>query len=85
MLTLVLCYEQECDEDIKSPDISEQMYRCALRLIVYFERIDRMHSEARGVDSETYERQPKPTVLVFLPGIYEIKQMYQRLEEWVVL
>lgn len=58
------------------------MYRAALRLIVFFERIDRMHSEAAGVDTDTYEKNPKPTVLVFLPGIFEIKQMYQRLEEW---
>lgn len=61
------------------------MYRCALRLIVFFERIDRLHSKARGVDDETYEKNPKPTVLIFLPGIFEIKQMYQHLEDWKLL
>lgn len=67
------------------PEISEQMYQCALRLIVFFERIDRMHSEAEGIDADTYEKNPKPTVLVFLPGIFEIKQMYHRLEDWCLL
>lgn len=61
------------------------MFRCALRLIVFFERIDRMHSKLEGINDETYETNPKPTVLIFLPGIYEIKQMYQRLEEWCLL
>lgn len=64
------------------PEISEQMYRCALRLIALFERVDRIHSEIDGIDSRTYEKSPKPTILIFLPGIFEIKQMYQRLEEW---
>lgn len=67
------------------PEISEQMYRCALKLIVFFERIDRMHAKADGIDDNTYEKSPKPTVLVFLPGIFEIKQMYHRLDEWRVL
>lgn len=70
---------------MNAPNISEQMYRCALRLIVFFERIDRMHSAEEGIDDETYEKKPKPTVLIFLPGIFEIKQMYSRLEEWSFL
>ena len=69
-------------ERMNMPEISEQMYRCALRLIALFERVDRIHSEVDGIDSQTYERSPKPTILIFLPGIFEIKQMYQRLEEW---
>lgn len=65
-----------------TPEISEQMYQMALKLIVFFEKSDRKHSIAAGVDVETYENSPKPTILVFLPGIYEIKQMHERLEEW---
>lgn len=38
-----------------------------------------------GIDLETYNKQPKPTVLIFLPGIYEIRQMYQRLEDWCLV
>lgn len=57
----------------------------ALKLIVFFERIDRKHAIAENIDIETYEKRPKPSVLVFLPGIYEIKQMYQRLEDWIHL
>lgn len=73
---------QECSENITEPDISEQMYRAALRLIIFFERWDRMNC---GSDTKTYESGPKPTVLVFLPGIFEIRQMYHRLEEWAFL
>lgn len=58
------------------------MYRAALRLIIFFERWDRMNC---GSDTKTYESGPKPTVLVFLPGIFEIRQMYHRLEEWAFL
>lgn len=61
------------------------MYQMALKLIVFFEKVDRKHSIANGVDVETYETNPKPSVLVFLPGIHEIKQMHQRLEEWCSL
>lgn len=57
----------------------------ALKLIVFFEKVDRKHCIAAGKDIETYEKSPKPTVLVFLPGIFEIKQMYQRLDEWCQL
>lgn len=63
-------------------EISEQMYQMALKLIVFFEKVDRKHSLEAGDDIETYEKRPKPSVLVFLPGIYEIKQMHQRLDEW---
>lgn len=65
-----------------TPEISEQMYDMAVKLIVFFEKADRKHSIAAGVDIKTYEKNPKPTILVFLPGIYEIKQMHQRLDEW---
>lgn len=61
------------------------MYRMALKLIVFFEKADREHSIANGVDLKTYEKRPKPSVLVFLPGIYEIKQMHHRLEEWCTM
>lgn len=61
------------------------MYQMALKLIVYFEKADRKHAEAAGVSMEAYEKKPKPTVLVFLPGIFEIKQMHQRLDEWANL
>lgn len=80
---ILICLKfQECSENITEPDISEQMYRAALRLIIFFERWDRMNS---GSDIKAYESGPKPTVLVFLPGIFEIRQMYHRLEEWAFL
>lgn len=66
-------------------DISEQMYQMALKLIVFFEKVDEKHSISGGIDIETYKNSPKPSVLIFLPGIYEIKQMHQRLDEWCLM
>lgn len=65
-------------ENFKEPMITEQMYRFAVRLIIYFDTLDR-------VSKEDNDGKSKPAVLVFLPGIYEIKQMYARLETWVQL
>lgn len=76
---------QLCEENINIPEISEQMYKHALKLIAYFESLDRLESRKRGVPEYEFDEKPKPTVLVFLPGIFEIKQMYTRLEEWVQL
>lgn len=73
---------QNFEEKINLPEITEQQYDWAVKLIIFLERMDRKHSAADGIDVKTYESQPKPTILVFLPGIFEIKQMYQRLEEW---
>lgn len=69
-------------EDKNTPEITEQMWRCAERLIVFFERLDREEYILNGGLTGDYEKNPKPTVLVFLPGIFEIKQMHNRLEKW---
>lgn len=61
------------------------MWRCAERLIVYFDHIDRTQARKQGISKEEYKNSAKPTVLVFLPGIYEIKQMYDRLDRWAHL
>lgn len=61
------------------------MYQHAVNLIIYFERLDRAESKAEGVEDHEYDKKPRPTILVFLPGIYEIKQMYKRLENWTQL
>ena len=66
-------------------EISEQMYQMAVKLIVFFEKADRKHSLAEGIDIKTYEASPKPSILVFLPGIYEIKQLHQRLDDWCLM
>lgn len=36
------------------PEIHEQMYKVALKLIVFFERIDRKHSLAEGKHFEYF-------------------------------
>lgn len=58
---------------------------CAERLVAYFERLDIMEARASKMSMDAYNKGPKPTVLIFLPGIYEIKQMYERLERWTQL
>lgn len=61
------------------------MWLCAERLVVFFDYIDRREALASGTSATTYENNPKPTVLIFLPGMYEIKQMYERLERYTIL
>lgn len=58
------------------------MYIWALKLIVCFERFDVEDSRTLGISNEVYKREPKPTVLIFLPGINEIREMYRTLEQW---
>lgn len=61
------------------------MWRCAERLVAFFEHIDRKEALRSGTSAATYEKNPKPTVLIFLPGMYEIEQMYKRLERYSIL
>lgn len=72
--------------NIAQPRVLDEQYTWALRLIVMFERMDRMEWMAKdGRSPEEYQNMPKPTVLVFLPGIHEIMVMYRLLEEWKYL
>lgn len=70
---------------INDPKINEDMYRWALKLIVSFERIDAIESRKLSIDRKKYKNSPKPTVLIFLPGIHEIEEMYKTLEKWRAL
>ncbi|KAJ6634101.1 putative ATP-dependent RNA helicase spindle-E, partial [Pseudolycoriella hygida] len=54
------------------PKIEDEMYSAAVKLIYVFDRIDYLDSLAEQV---------KPTVLIFLPGIYEISCMHKQFEE----
>lgn len=78
-------FQRNYQFDINTPMIHDDIYTWALKLVVFFERMDRKASELAGVDPANYEQGPKPTVLIFLPGIIEIKTMYSRLEEWKIL
>lgn len=71
--------------DAQVPKIHDEVYNWALRLIILFERLDRNDSKYAHVDEKVYENGPKPTVLIFLPGINEINTMYRYLEEWKLL
>lgn len=67
---------------MKKPSISEEVYKWAIRLIILFERLDWCEASSRNVSREEFDKQQKPTILVFLPGINEINIMYRLLEEW---
>lgn len=64
-------------EHIDTAAICEEMYALALKLIV---AINQSHATALNIDLATYKRNPKPSVLVFLPGLNEIQEMFKRLE-----
>lgn len=44
-----------------------------------------LEMEADGISQEDRKKLPRPTVLIFLPGISEIKEMYHALERLVYL
>lgn len=75
-------YRNNMNLDLGRPKIFEDQYTWALRLICLFERMDSIEWSASGKPIDEYESGPKPTVLVFLPGINEIMLMYRVLEEW---
>lgn len=52
-----------------TPGISEHLYRSTLKIIRSFEDMDR-------------EEQILPSILIFLPGIYEIGCMHTALKEY---
>lgn len=65
--------------DRYAPKVHDEIYLWALRLIAMFEAIDRKENEIAEHPNPNYESSPKPTVLVFLPGINEIHTMHQYL------
>lgn len=71
--------------NLAQPKVFDEQYSWALKLICFFERLDRIEWTKTGQCIEKYDNSPKPTVLVFLPGIHEIMVMYRLLEEWKYL
>lgn len=70
---------------LNQPRVFDEQYQWALKLICLFERLDCREWLLSGKSIEEYQAGPKPTVLVFLPGIHEIMVMYRLLEEWKLL
>lgn len=71
--------------NLKNPRVFDEQYSWAVRIICMVERMDELDRIKAGIDREIYRQGPKPTVLVFLPGIHEIMVMYRLLEEWKYL
>ncbi|KAG4067051.1 hypothetical protein HA402_000042 [Bradysia odoriphaga] len=59
--------------ELGNPEMKEEMYLIALRLIILFNRID---------NTDELRLNKKPTVLVFLPGYYEICYMGKLIAEY---
>lgn len=70
---------------IESPKVHEDQYAWALRLIFLIERADKMDAMKSGLSQDDYDSMPKNTILIFLPGIHEIRTMFNMLKEWVPL
>jgi HrpA-like RNA helicase len=58
-----------------TPGIEEDVYITALRLVMIFSKIE--EDEAKSNERKL----KRHTVLVFLPGLYELEQMFKKLEE----
>lgn len=56
-----------------------------MKLCVLFERMDRIENDLSDAPNPNYDTGPKPTILIFLPGINEINSMHRHLEEWKLL
>jgi ATP-dependent RNA helicase TDRD9 len=59
--------------DYSTPQISEDMYLVAQRLIGACDHFDMTDAETPAV---------KYTILIFLPGLYEIERLYKKLKLW---
>jgi len=59
--------------DILSPGISKDMYALCVKLIVIIDNIENAEVDRQG--------NSKASILVFLPGINEIGEVYKKLEE----
>lgn len=67
--------------DVDDPQISDLSFDIAVRLIMRLDSIDfetfQIQYGRKPSDQDNY----KPAVLVFLPGIHEIEEMFERLDE----
>ncbi|XP_037027912.1 probable ATP-dependent RNA helicase spindle-E [Bradysia coprophila] len=59
--------------ELSNPEMKEEMYLTALRLIIIFDRID---------NTDELRLNKKPTILIFLPGYYEIGYMGKLIAEY---
>lgn len=64
---------RDCEVNYDEPGISDEMYKIALKLLVVCQQFDK-------VDEESEEYSYKPSILIFLPGIYEIDHMANTLD-----
>lgn len=73
----MLCF-QRITTDLSYVHVTENHHLMALQLIKGFDKIDEEEYEMRA-RSRQYVQYIRGTVLVFLPGIYEIEDLFAKL------
>lgn len=61
----------------EEPTISNEMYLAAIKIIILCDRLDVQNSIAAEDPTDV-----KPTILIFLPGVFEISRMYEHIKKW---
>uniref|UniRef100_A0A1A9UDK7 Probable ATP-dependent RNA helicase spindle-E n=1 Tax=Glossina austeni TaxID=7395 RepID=A0A1A9UDK7_GLOAU len=69
---------QKATVDFENPGIDLEMYNLALKLIIVMDNIEKKQADFNPDSSLDANR---VAILIFLPGINEIDQMYKRLEQ----
>lgn len=59
------------------PTIDKDLYLVAIKVLIICDRLDEQNNITSGDDLDK-----KSTVLIFLPGIYEIERMHENLNRW---
>lgn len=76
---IIFSFNQSTDVNYDEPGILDEQYTIALKLVLVCDKIDNDEQN----DYEVTQTFPyKPSILIFLPGIHEIQQMYKKLEAW---
>ena len=79
---------------VANPEISEETYLIAAKLIIHLDALEKEEREAEAGNGETAESSAqnfRGSVLVFLPGLFQIREMEERLnyhrvaKQWTVI
>lgn len=75
-------FQRKFKFSLNNPKIHEEEYDWVLRVIMLLERVDRRINETSRTPDPDYDSKPKPSILIFLPGINEINHMHRVLQNW---
>lgn len=67
--------------DLSSATISQEMYILAMKLLVVIDNIEKAEeNQQQLLDKTTSPSSSSASILVFLPGLYEIDEMCRKIE-----